>query len=574
MKRELSILPVLLVVSILTICFTVHDDKDNDLRKTLNEYGQAYVIVKLTDISSLSSLLENFSVSKIDEKGVEIALSPRTVEMFIALKYDYQVVENESVKASVVMAETLAEAMEWESYPTYLQYEDIMRSFSTNYSSICSLDTIGYSINGKLLLVAKISDNVQTDEEEPEVFYSSTIHGDEIGGYVVMLRLIDYLLKNYDTDEYIKQLVDEIEIYINPLANPDGTYRTDSTITSPTRSNANGYDLNRNFPRVGSSSSAVRQQETTAMIDFMKQRHFVISANFHHGAEVVNYPWDSWSRRHPDNDWFIDISRRYADTAHAYSLTPYMTFRENGITNGADWYSITGSRQDYVTYYLYGREVTIEIDDTKMTAASNLDSLWIRNRESLLGYSENALYGITGTVTDSLTLQPVRAKVFVVDHDVDSSFVYSDTCSGVYRRLIYPGTYQLKFSSSGYIDKFIDVTVNERELEIVDVPMVPVTYVPDEPLSVNRVDDDKIEAFPNPLKAGDRFVIMISEKMSGRVEVEVFDITGKKKVDYRTFMSRGELVVPEISRLTSGVYILVVTNKQLGISEKMKIVIN
>ena len=50
-----------------------------------------------------------------------------------------------------------------------------------------------------------------------------------------------------------------------------------------------GYDLNRNFPDPG-LSNVVRQKETLDMIKFMRKHHFVISANFHSGAEVVNYP--------------------------------------------------------------------------------------------------------------------------------------------------------------------------------------------------------------------------------------------------------------------------------------------
>ncbi|MCK7536337.1 MAG: hypothetical protein MZV63_37830 [Marinilabiliales bacterium] len=83
---------------------------------------------------------------------------------------------------------------------------------------------------------------------EPEVFYTSTIHGDETAGFILMLRLADYLLKNYNTDSRVKDLVDNLEIWINPLANPDGTYRSGNYIISPVRFNANGYDLNRNFP--------------------------------------------------------------------------------------------------------------------------------------------------------------------------------------------------------------------------------------------------------------------------------------------------------------------------------------
>ena len=73
-----------------------------------------------------------------------------------------------------------------------------MQSFIKRYPSLCHLDTIGTSVNGKLVLALKISDNAAVDEDKPEVFYSSTMHGDETGGFIlVMLHFADYLLKNY-----------------------------------------------------------------------------------------------------------------------------------------------------------------------------------------------------------------------------------------------------------------------------------------------------------------------------------------------------------------------------------------
>ena len=83
--------------------------------------------------------------------------------------------------------------MDWQSYPTYTDYVAIMQAFAANYPSLCLLDTIGTSINGKLVLALKISDNVNTNETEPDVFYSSSIHGDELGGFVLMMRLADSL---------------------------------------------------------------------------------------------------------------------------------------------------------------------------------------------------------------------------------------------------------------------------------------------------------------------------------------------------------------------------------------------
>ena len=101
----------------------------------------------------------------------------------------------------IVSASNIAEAMEWDSYPTYTQYDSIMRHFNALYPDLCRLDTIGTSINGKLVLALKISDNASANEDEPEVFYTSTIHGDELAGYVLMLRLADYLLSNYATQQ-------------------------------------------------------------------------------------------------------------------------------------------------------------------------------------------------------------------------------------------------------------------------------------------------------------------------------------------------------------------------------------
>jgi len=49
--------------------------------------------------------------------------------------------------------------------------------------------------------------------------YTSSMHGDELTGYVLMLRLIDSLLSTYGTNPRVTNLVNNFEIWINPLAN-------------------------------------------------------------------------------------------------------------------------------------------------------------------------------------------------------------------------------------------------------------------------------------------------------------------------------------------------------------------
>ena len=98
------------------------------------------------------------------------------------------------------MALDLAEASSFQKYPTYDQYLDMMQGFASDYPEICRLDTIGLSTEGRLLLALKISDQVQEDEAEAAFLYSSTMHGNEIVGYVLLLRLADTLLKGYGSD--------------------------------------------------------------------------------------------------------------------------------------------------------------------------------------------------------------------------------------------------------------------------------------------------------------------------------------------------------------------------------------
>ncbi len=244
-----------LIILSVAILFLSPEGKAQDnsvdvrLRQIVGEYGQAEVAVPFSGSVALGKLTKNVSILSVKEKTVLISLSPLNVEWFILQKYNYTILAK-NVTKGILSAESMAEAMEWDKYPTYTQYDSIMQSFNTLYPTLCDLDTIGTSVNGKLVLVLKISDNPDSNEDEPEVFYSSTMHGDETGGFILMLRLADYLLKNYNTDARLRTLVNNLEIWINPLANPDGTYRSGDVVssTTSTRYNANGVDLNRNFP--------------------------------------------------------------------------------------------------------------------------------------------------------------------------------------------------------------------------------------------------------------------------------------------------------------------------------------
>jgi hypothetical protein len=549
MVRQLLIL--LFLSGLLSFrCFSQIPDQDETLRQIVSHDGQVEVTLSRLDRKSIDLLSINVSILSVKDNVVRISLSPITVEWFIRQRYDYQIAEKVNQRG-ITSARSLAQAFQWNNYPTYTQYDSIMQSFTVLYPALCRLDTIGTSVNGKLVLALKISDNPGTDLDEPKVFYSSTIHGDETGGFVLMLHFADYLLKNYSSDSRVKNMIDNLEIWINPLANPDGTYRDGDIISNPTRYNANGYDLNRNFPDP-LTPNTVKQKETLDMIKFMRKHRFSLSANFHSGEEVVNYPWDRWlSKLHADDSWFYTISRSYADTAHFYAGQDYMNFLDNGVTRGAVWYLVYGGRQDFITWELQGREVTIELDNQHVTPASQLELLWQNNWHSLIGYLENALYGIHGLVRNKASQIPVPAKVFINGYDKDSSQVYSDTLTGSFVRFLPPGSWNLSFTAKGYIPVVIsNVIVNSGQRTDLIVDMVPYPGVIDYPNSASS-----LLLFPNP--ATDNINALLPDTMTGTINVRIINQTGALISDYTTQVVQGIPIIMDIKSLAAGIYTVV-----------------
>ncbi|HYG51528.1 MAG TPA: M14 family zinc carboxypeptidase, partial [Flavobacteriales bacterium] len=374
------------------------------------------------------------------------------------------------------------------AYPTYPAYIAMMQQFAVDYPLLCTYHDLGTLPSGRKIVALRISDNPGVDEDEPEFLYTSTMHGDEAAGYPMMLSLIDYLLTNYGTNARVTNMVNSIEIWINPLANPDGTYDAgDLTVSGAIRYNANGIDLNRNFPDPEDGlhpDGEAWQPETQIFMDFAEAHDFVMAANFHGGAEVANFPWDTWNTAHADETWWIYQCQKYADTAQLNGPAGYMDDLYSGsipgVTNGFDWYEVDGGRQDYMQWWHKCKEMTVELSSVKLIPDAQLINHYNYNVRSLLNYIEASLYGIRGIVTDNCTGQPIEAKVFISGHDYDSSHVYSSLPVGNYHRVIEPGTYNVTYSAPGYASQTISgITVSGYTSTVVQhvalQPLAPVS---------------------------------------------------------------------------------------------------
>ncbi len=406
---------------------------------------------------------------------------------FLSRNIPYEIIPKVVPKA-LTMATTVAQMANWDRYPTYSVYEQMLANFASAYPSLCDIDTIlapTPSGNYKIL-VAKISDNVNTAENEPQFLFSSSMHGDETTGYYLMLRLINYLLTSYVSIPQVTNLVNGAEIWICPLANPEGTYYNSSpagsTVANSRRGNLAGTDLNRNYPDPldGQHPDGLSwAPETQAFMTFADNHHFNMGANFHGGAEVMNYPWDTWTtsgNSNADRLWWEDICTDYVTTARLVDNNYMKDTYADGVTEGGDWYVITGGRQDYMNFFKHCKEATIELDGTKTTETQNLPGEWNKNYTALLNFLQESLYGVRGIITDSCSGQPIRAKVWVNSYDQtnDSSHVYSALPVGNYHKYMIAGTYSITYSAPGYTSKTINnVALANGSATVVNVTLAP-----------------------------------------------------------------------------------------------------
>jgi len=562
-----KLFPLFLLVSLFNFVSAQSQLKQANLAQSvLDRRGEVYFSFQLNDLTRISTLTKEISISNIQGNTVYAYANHKEFSVFSNRNIDFTVLTAPSELYPVQMSTDPKQVLTWNYYPTYEAYLALMQQFATSHPEICKLITIATLPSGRKILGLRISDNVNMEENEPEFLYSSTIHGDEVTGYILMLHLADYLLSGYGTDTRITNMVNNFDIIICPLANPDGTYAFgNSTVNGATRENANSVDLNRNYPDPQDGQHPdgnAWQPETVAFMDFAKQNTFTMGANFHGGAEVVNYPWDTWSKTTFDDAWWRYVCLEYADTVHLNSPSTYMTLYPSGITNGYAWYEVNGGRQDYMNYYQHCREATIELSKTKLLNTSLLVAHWNYNYRSLLNYIEQAGYGLNGLVTDSVSGDPLYAKVYISGFDKDSSFVYSDPQVGDYHRLLKGGSYSVTYSSSGYLPKTISVNVADNQTTILDVKLLKGT-LSTKPLPTGP---DYIKIYPNPVT----YCSTIIESENPVEKLNVKDIAGR--IVYSSAPMVNRLMIE--CNWPSGVYLFQIKLNGKWIYKKVQVINN
>jgi hypothetical protein len=139
----------------------------------------------------------------------------------------------------------------------YRDYDDPVRGVRAFIDSMAknnplvSVDTIGVSFQGRPMLAVKIGPK-DDSPQRPNVLFMATYHAREWAATEMALRLIKYLAVAPGTNPRVDSLVQARDIWILPVANPDGfeyTFTNDRLwrkTRSPQAGGAFGVDMNRN----------------------------------------------------------------------------------------------------------------------------------------------------------------------------------------------------------------------------------------------------------------------------------------------------------------------------------------
>ncbi|MBQ6082745.1 MAG: carboxypeptidase regulatory-like domain-containing protein [Bacteroidales bacterium] len=449
--------------------------QETNLNKLMQDRNEYYFTFELNGNDNLPLIAQTISVDRVDGNVVTAYANNKEFAEFQKLGYEITLQTPPSMLEEHVMWDGSNRAeYDWDQYPTYSAYESMMYAFQTNHPDKCEIIELGTLPSNRKILIAHINNG--SGAGKPKFLYTSTIHGDETTGWMLMLRWIDYILENPTLPE-CANILENVDLYVGPNTNPDGTYHGgNNSVTGATRYNANGVDMNRNYADPHGSAHPDGNpyaQETEWFMQLAQENHFIMGANYHGGAEVMNYPWDNTHTLHADDAWWQLVSLEYVALCRQVSSSYMTDTSNNGITNGAAWYMIGGGRQDYMNGYAQCREITIECSSTKCPNASQMPNFWNINKNSIFAFVNQVLYGIHGTVVDAATKAPIGdATVTMVGHDDQYSFVYSQLPGGDFHRPIKAGTYNVRITKNGYQPYETQVTVADNQTVTINAEMV------------------------------------------------------------------------------------------------------
>ena len=326
-----------------------------------NSSLQTYQLIA-SEITVIDAVSEEFEVVRKIANGFEIYVPISKQTRFLKLAPQAKFISNDEFKNPAT----------FEGYRDYKKVEEELKQIAAQFPDIAKLETYGTTEDGHTLYVLKVSDNVQIDEDEPELMITSATHGDEIITVEVEMELIKSLLQNYEKDVRLSKMLKEKEIFFIPMVNPQGYSQRD-------RYANNNTDPNRDYPYPGDEN-----KKSVDCIDALRtwfhSRDIKGSIDLHAYGKLIMFPW-AYTKSSPPRD--DEINFQYLTNSMA-EINKYKAGQISKII-----YVAKGSSADY--YYWKNKTLAlgIELSSSKAPPYGAVPRIVEESREMIWRFIEH-----------------------------------------------------------------------------------------------------------------------------------------------------------------------------------------
>ncbi len=315
-------------------------------------------------------------------------------------------------------------------YPSLEEMCREVNSFPKENPDLVKLEQIGKSVEGRPIYLLRVG--WSKSEGQPQALIAGGIHAEEFIGAAVGMEFARELMSQSKSDPGLKDLLGKIEIDIIPVQNPDGYARVYDTKgkggKKGMRKNADGVDLNRNFPVVPGSKSRhplagnrrprssyymgpepLSEPESRAMAELVKNGHYFVVFNLHSVAGKFLYPYAHSKGIAPDRDLFVRIGQAFNSGQKKYRYQ---------IQQSYSWYPTLGDPDDYNYLGLGIPSFTVEVSTVKSNlldrGLKTFQEFWVANPgEKYQAWIENDAPGLIAAVAAAYQLtngEPLKVK--------------------------------------------------------------------------------------------------------------------------------------------------------------------
>ncbi len=438
-----------------------------------------------------------------------------------------------------------------EDYVSYQEMHDLLLAVVADHPDIAVMENLGVSTrDGIIIWGLKLSDNPGLQEDEPDVHFDAVIHAREPVNLNIIAAFIEQMTDGYGTDPDITALIDDTEIWITPIMNPEGYLYVETGIDSPwwrknKRDNdedgdfegvvyescgseypsyPDGVDLNRNYQEGWSSAGSsaecsivyrgpayFSENESQLQQTLFAREQMVAAISFHSYSQYVGY-----CGNHPAG---IGLCHDIAGSI----------LKENGAT-GYDAEFFYGNGQTYNwMYWEQGVEAYLIETATEFfpSGAARINDIVANNLNGMRTLLDRVHgNGIHGHAYDAVTLEPLVAEVAISNDPAINQARTTEPEHGRFWRLLVPGIYSVTVSLEGYHSAIIeDLVVLEGVPLAVEIPLYPLTVgVGDFPTSFALEQNH-----PNPFSPSTAIRYTLSPELAGAdVELCIYDLSGRR----------------------------------------------